>query len=435
MQTAVRASVPGAEMYALASRLFPLHRSLTGNGVRATLRELKGFLPNLQIIEVPSGTKAFDWEVPLEWTLRDAYVLNERGERVIDVRRNNLHVVAYSEPVDRILTRGELESHLHSLPEQPDAIPFVMSYYERRWGFCISQAQRVALPEGRYRVVIDSSLAPGHMTYGELVLPGSGDREVLLSTYLCHPSMANDNLSGICVTAYLARWISELTDRRHTYRILFIPETIGSIVYLSRHLEHLQRHTIAGFVITCVGDEGAFSLVPSRKGDTLADRVSLHVLQAEASGLRRYSYLDRGSDERQYCSPGVDLPVVCVTRAKFREYPEYHTSLDDLGLISASGLGGSWRALRRCVEVLEVNRRYRATFLCEPQLGRRALFPTLSIKGSGDARRTLLNVLAYCDGKSDLLGIAERVGAPADHCASVMDELVRQGLVEEVTAS
>ncbi|KPK52577.1 MAG: aminopeptidase [Thiotrichales bacterium SG8_50] len=417
-------------MYDLAKRLFPFPRSLTGDGVRRTLAEVQTLLPNLQVAEVDSGTRAFDWEVPQEWNIRDAYVLDESGRKVIDINTTNLHVIAYSVPVDEVVTREELDKHLYSLPDQPDVVPFVQSYYKRRWGFAIAHRERMALPRGNYRVVIDSTLQPGKMTYGELVLPGSEEKEVLLSTYFCHPSMANDNLSGICVTVFLAQWLARLQDRRYTYRILFIPETIGSIWYLSANLEHMRSKTIAGFVLTCCGDERQYSFLPSRKGETLADRAALHVLRHHAPEFKHYSFLERGSDERQYCSPGIDLPVVSLMRSKYHEYPEYHTSNDDLSLISPAGLGGAYDAMRKTIAILEQNYTYRSTVLCEPQLGKRGLYPTISIKGSTSGIQDMINLLAYCDGTLDLIGIAETIGAPAWQLVEIADRLLDANVIE-----
>ena len=420
------------DMYALASVLYPLNRSITGEGLRATLRMLAERLPGMAIREVPSGTQAFDWTVPDEWTVRDAYVEDEGGRRVIDFRQHNLHLVGYSEPVDLWLERDELDRHLHSLPEQPDAIPYVTSYYRRRWGFCLTENQRRALAPGRYHAVIDGALKPGVLNYGELILPGREDREVLLSTNVCHPSLANNELSGPVVTAALARWLqTSLGDRRYTYRILFLPETIGSVVYLSRHADEMKRKTLAGFVITCVGDERTYSLLSSPRANTIADRVAAHVLRHAVGSYVGYSFRYRGSDERQYCSPLIDLPVVSVMRSKYGAYPEYHTSLDDLTLISQKGLEGAFEVLRRCLLALESNCRYRVTLRCEPQLGKRGLYRILSHEDTD----TLVNLLAYADGERDLLEIAESIGADIGECAETAALLERNGLLEKMPAA
>ena len=324
----------GSEMYGWARDLFPVCRSLTGNGTRQTLAYLRDIVPEMTLHEVRSGTAAFDWIVPDEWNIAGGYIENEAGERVVDFADSNLHVVGYSQPVDGIFTLEELDPHLHSLPDRPDTVPYITSYYARNWGFCLTHNTRETMKAGRYRCVIDSTLGPGSLTYGEIFLPGTSSSEIFLSTYVCHPSMANNELSGPIVTIALARWLAGRRDRRYGIRIVFIPETIGSIVYLSRHLEHLKQHVIAGFNITCVGDDRAWSYLPSRRGDTLADRAALHVLGREHPDFVHYSYLDRGSDERQYCSPGVDLPVASVMRSKYGAYPEYHTSDDDLSVIS-----------------------------------------------------------------------------------------------------
>lgn len=422
-------------MHGWARELFPLCRSLTGPGVRATLSRLGCWLPGLQVRSVPSGFTAFDWTVPEEWTIRNAFISDESGQKLVDFERHNLHVVGYSEPVDRWLDLDELNEHLHSLPDQPTAIPYVTSYYARRWGFCLTDAQRRELRPGRYHVVIDSDLKPGVLNYGELILRGDTAREVLLSTYICHPSLANNELSGPVVTTALAQWLASLGRRRYTYRILFVPETIGSIVYLSQHLDHLKRHVVAGFNVTCIGDERGYSYLPSRNGDTLSDRAALHVLRHLAPGFKRYTFLDRGSDERQYCAPGVDLPIATIMRSKYGEYPEYHTSLDDLSLVTPAGLHGGYTALQHAIGVIERDWRPRVTVLCEPQLGRRGLYPTLSTRNSGDGVRTMMNLIAHCDGANTLLDIAERIGAPFWDVAPIADRLREQRLLEPVEPS
>lgn len=419
----------GAEIHALGRELFPICRSITGQGVRDTLARLREIVPEMEIHAVPSGEQCFDWIVPPEWNIRDAYILGPDGSRIADFSVNNLHVVGYSVPVDCYLELHELQKHLYSLPEQPQAIPYVTSYYEDRWGFCISHQQRESLQPGTYHVRIDSTKAPGVLNYGEIVLPGATSDEVFVSTYVCHPSMANNELSGPIVAIHLAKWLRALSKRRLSYRFVFIPETIGSIVYLSRNLDHLKAHVVAGFNVTCVGDDRQYSYLSSRRGDTLADRVARHVLSHLAPGFVSYSYLERGSDERQYCSPGVDLPVACIMRSKPGGYPEYHTSLDDFTLVTPSGLEGAFRVLQRCVECIEANITPHTRVLGEPQLGRRGLYPTLSTKDSSDTVKNLMNLLAYADGSRDLLAIAATIGVPMWELRETVSILEKNGLL------
>jgi aminopeptidase-like protein len=421
----------GEEMFGLLEQLFPICRSITGNGVRQTLKIIQEHIP-LSVFEVPSGTKVFDWTVPKEWNISDAYVLDESGKKIVDFQKSNLHVVGYSAPVDTTVTLQELQEHLYSLETQPDAIPYITSYYEERWGFCIQHSLRQKLSQGRYRVVIDSELKDGHLTYGELIIPGDTDEEVFLSTYICHPSMANNELSGPVVTTMLVKWIA-LKPRRYTYRIIFIPETIGSLTYLSRHLSRMKEKVIAGFNITCMGDDRAYSYVPSRHGGTLADKVAFAILHEKHPDFVRYSFLDRGSDERQYCSPGIDLPVVSIMRSKYREYPEYHTSLDDMKLVTPAGLQGGFSVLRDCLDLLERNRIYRGTCLGEPQLSRRRLFPSLGTKGTHRMVADTLNILAYADGKHDLVDLSAITRIPLSRLFAIVDELFKADLLSEVS--
>ena len=416
-------------MHDWAKELFPLTRSLTGAGVRATLAFLSDKVHGLEVDEVPSGSPAFDWTVPDEWTIRDAWVEDEHGNRVIDFEAHNLHVVGYSEPVDKWMDLEELQEHLYSLPEQPDAIPYITSYYQRRWGFCLTHNQRQQLKPGRYRAVVDADLEPGVLNYGELVIPGDSDQEILLSTYVCHPSMANNELSGPVVTTAIAQWLQSLPGRRYTYRIVFIPETIGSMVYLSRNLDHLKQRVVAGFNVTCIGDERVYSYLPSRAGNTLSDQAAKHVLHHIDPAFCRYTWLDRGSDERQYCAPGVDLPIATVMRSKYGEYPEYHTSLDDLDLVTPAGLEGGYWALRRALVVIENNVVPTVTVLGEPQLGKRGLYPNISTKGSTSATRVLMNLLSYCDGERTLLDIADLIDQPMWDLVPLLEQLQEHGLV------
>ncbi|HDY90209.1 MAG TPA: DUF4910 domain-containing protein [bacterium] len=419
----------GEKIYSLAQQLFPICRSLTGEGVRKTLSLIKRQLPELEIHEVPSGTRCFDWTVPDEWNINDAYIIDPDGNKIADFRKNNLHVVGYSTPVDETVLLDELQNHIYSLPDQEDAIPYITSYYKKHWGFCITDKQRKALKQGRYRVHIDSSLKPGHLTYGQLIIPGRSSREIFLSTYICHPSLANNELSGPCVTTYLAKWLQSLENRHYTYRIIFIPETIGSIYYLSRNLEYLKEHVIAGFNVSCVGDERTYSFMPSRQGNTLADRVAQHVLKHIYPDFKRYSFLNRGSDERQYCSPGVDLPVVLVGRSKYGQYPEYHTSKDNMDFITPAGLSGGYNAIRQCLICLEHNEKLKTGVLCEPQLGKRGLYPLISSKETTKQVRPMMDLIAYADGTNDLLGIADLINREMWSLFEIVNKLKSENLL------
>lgn len=422
----------GNEMYGLCERLFPICRSITGNGVRETLNILKESCPELKIHEVPTGTKVFDWQVPKEWNIREAYVENSSGEKIIDFKNNNLHVVGYSVPVDKVVDLSELKTIIYTQEDQPDVIPYVTSYYKERYGFCMSKVQKDSLPEDDYHIYIDSDLKDGSLTYGEIIIPGESEQEIFLSTYVCHPSMANNELSGPAIAIHLAKWLSSLEKRRYTYRIIFIPETIGSITYLSKNLDILKKNVVAGFNISCVGDDRTFSYVASRYGNTLADKVAKNVLKYYYPDYKVYSFLDRGSDERQYNAPGVDLPVCAICRSKYGEYPEYHTSKDDLQLISATGLQGAFEVYQECIVALENNFKYKINVLCEPQLGKRGLYPTMSQKGSYAAVKAMTDFIAYADGTNDLIDISNIIGVPVNELISIVDKLQKNQLIDKV---
>ena len=418
----------GESMYALTQKLFPICRSLTGNGVRETLRELQRVAPGLQLHEVPSGTPVWDWRIPREWRLRDAWIKDAKGRKIIDFRENNLHVVGYSAPLHRKVSLAELREMVHTLPEQPDWVPYVTSYYHESSGFCMSYRQLMSLKEGEYEVCIDSELVEGSLTYADLVIPGESAEEIMFSTYVCHPSMANNELSGPALAIHLAQYL-QARRNRYTYRFVFAPETLGAITYLSRHSEHLRRHLKAGFVLTCVGDCGEFSYVASRYGDTYADKVAQCILATERPRYKSYSFLERGSDERQYCAPGVDLPVCSVLRSKYGTYPEYHTSADDLSFVSAASYQETWDIYLKMIELIEADGRYRVTCLGEPQLGRRGLYPATSKKGSSECARTMMNMIAYMDGKNDLMDISRRIGAPVRELIGYLPCLQEAGLI------
>ncbi|MCC8154757.1 MAG: DUF4910 domain-containing protein [Tannerellaceae bacterium] len=419
-------------MIELARRLYPICRSITGKGVRDTLHMLKEEYQELQLCEIPSGTKVFDWTVPKEWNIKDAYIENDDGSKIVDFQQNNLHVVGYSLSMNVYLTWEELQPYLYSLPEQPDAIPYVTSYYKERSGFCITENQRREMSKikGKFHCVVDSTLEDGVLNYGEIILPGETDKEILLSTYICHPSMVNNELSGPVVTIELAKWLKSLENRHYTYRILFIPETIGSIAYLSLHKDELKDKMVAGFVLSCVGDERTYSYVESRYGDTLTDKVIQNVLKFHYPDYKKYSFLQRGSDERQYNAPGIDLPVCSICRSKYGEYPEYHTSLDNFDLVTENGLQGTLSLMKKIILALEHNRKYKITCFCEPQLGKRGLYPTVSRKGSSNSVRALTNFIAYADGRNDLIDISNMIAEPIDDLIPIVKNLMKAGLIE-----
>ena len=419
----------GQEMFNTMENLFPICRSITGNGVRQTLKIISNDIP-LKIHEVPTGTNCFDWNVPKEWNIRDAFVADKNGKKIIDFQKCNLHVVGYSVPIDKWVDLIELKKHLHSLPEQPDAIPYVTSYYNENWGFCMAHDERLNLKEGKYHVHIDSSLKNGSMTYGECIIPGEKREEVFLSTYICHPSMANNELSGPVIAKFIAKWINS-KPRKYSYRLIFIPETIGSIYYLSKHLNELKKNVVAGFNISCIGDNNNYSYVASRNENSYADRVAYHVLSKSNNSFVKYSFLDRGSDERQYCSPGIDLPVVTLCRSKFGAYPEYHTSLDNLNLVSVEGLYGGYKLVKDSLRVIENNNIYKPLINCEPKLGKYGLYSS-GIKNPSEYTKLVKNLIAYIDGEKDLLWIAEKINCKIFDLLDIVKKLIKFNIIDEI---
>lgn len=421
----------GKILYSYIKRLFPICRSLTGYGVRQTLVELKKIMPDMQVYEVPTGTQVQDWVIPKEWNIRDAWIKDSKGNTIINFKQNNLHVVGYSTPIHKKLSLAELNEILYTLPEQPDLIPYITSYYKERYGFCMTENQRLALREDTYEIYIDSELKDGSLTYADLVVPGETDEEIMFSTYVCHPSMANNELSGPVLAIFLAKWLSA-HPRRFTYRFVFAPETIGSIIYITRNLNHLKQKLKAGFILTCVGDPGKFSYIPSRYGDTLADKVALNVLRYKVPDYISYSFLDRGSDERQYCAPGVDLPFCSVIRTKYGIYPEYHTSGDNLNYVTADALQESFDFYKSLILTLEENKKYRVKCLGEPQLGKRGLYPTTSTKNTKKIVQHMMDLIAYSDGTNDLIDISNRINAPVWKLADIAKKMISTDLFEEV---
>lgn len=398
------------ELETYFDRLWPICRSLSGQGVRDSLDILSELVP-MERHRIASGSKVFDWEVPKEWNIRDAYILTPDGRKIADFKVNNLHVVSYSVPVNREMDYAALRPHLRTLPDRPNAIPYVTSYYREDWGFCLAHATLETLPkEGMYKVVIDSSLESGFLDYGEAILPGSSDREVLFSTYVCHPSMANNELSGPLVQAFLYRKLAAMPKRRYSYRFVFAPETIGIIAYLHRVGAHLKQHLDAGYVLTCVGDRGDLTYKGSKRADSLADRAAEHVLRYSGKAHRVIPFAVGGSDERQYCSPGFNLPVGSLMRTPYQQYPEYHSSDDNKALISFAHLADTLETYYAIAQVLELNECYTCSVQHgEPQLGKRGLYPSsVNPDDSREAVHNLLHLLSFADGHTDLIEIAER---------------------------
>jgi aminopeptidase-like protein len=418
----------GAWMHGLVSELYPICRSITGDGLRRTLEILRRET-GVALRSVPTGTAVLDWTVPKEWNIRDAFIANARGERVVDFRKSNLHVVNYSVPVRARMTLDALRPRLHSLPDRPDWIPYRTSYYAEDWGFCLAHRDLERLPDGDYEVVIDSSLEPGRLDYGELLLPGSSPEEVLFSAHACHPSLANDNLSGLAVLSALARLLAG-AERRYSYRFLFVPGTIGSIAWLAGN-EAAADRVRHGLTAACLGDAGPLNYKKSRRGDAEIDRAARHALRTSGERFEMVDFSPYGYDERQYNSPGFNLPVGSLTRTPHGKYPEYHTSADDVAFVKPESLAGSLRAYLDIVAVLEGDGRFRNTHpKGEPQLGRRGLYRAVGgFPDPGEATMAMLWVLNLSDGGPSLLDVAERSGLPFDRVRAAADALLAHGLL------
>jgi aminopeptidase-like protein len=425
----------GEGMYNLAEKLFPICRSITGNGVRETLRILRSFCAELNLYEIPSGTKVFDWTIPQEWNIKDAFIKDNKGCKIIDFAHSNLHVMGYSIPIHKKIKKEQLLQFIYTEPRKPDVIPYVTSYYKKCFGFCMSENQKKEIinkysENDEFEICIDSSLTDGFLNYGELLIPGETSEEIFFSTYICHPSMANNELSGPCLAIYLADWVAKLSKRRYTYRFVFIPETIGAITYICKNLDTLKKNVKAGFNLTCLGDDRTYSYVESKYADTLADKVIQNVLKFHFPNYKKYSFLESGSDERRYQAPGVELPVVCFSRSLYGEYPEYHTSADNLSVISPEGLQGSFNVMTKCITALEHNKIYKATTTCEPQLGKRNLYPTVSQKRQHDEVSKLIHILSYADGKNDTIDLSNIIDTPVNELLDYVNILVKNKLID-----
>ena len=426
----------------LGKKLFPICRSITGNGVRTTLKILKEHLPKLKIHEVRSGTKVFDWVVPPEWNIKDAYVKDFNGKKIISFKKNNLHLVNYSTPLNKKLTKKELFKHIHTHEKLSNAIPYLTSYYKKYWGFCITQKQKKIF-DRKYKindffeVKVDSNFNnKGSLTYGELIIPGKSKKEILISTYICHPSMANNELSGPLVSTALAKHYSSKKIHSKTLRFIFIPETIGAITYLNRNLNYLKKNVIAGFNLCCIGDDRQYSFIPTKYGNTLSDKAAKKAFKDLKIKFRRYSFLQRGSDERQFNSPGIDLPIASLMRTKYASYPEYHTSLDDFSLVTNRGLKGGFDLSKKAIDILINNVVPFNLVLCEPRIKKRKLYENLKArdriefnKNSYNFRMKYMNFLQYADGTNDLTDISNYIKTSFDETFKIFKALEKKKLV------
>ena len=425
----------GNNIYKFAKKIFPINRSLTGDGNRLTLKLIKKIIPNLKIKEIPSKTRVYDWTIPEEWNVNDAYIINPNGKKICSFKQNNLHLVGYSQPINKSLNLNQLKKHLHFNKSLPSAIPYVVSYYKKNWGFCISYKEFKKLKKGNYKVVINSKLSKGSMTYGELIIPGKIKKEILLSTYICHPSLANNEISGPSLLTFVGKFLNSLKDRYYTYRLVFHPENIGAIAYISKNFKVLKKNVVAGYVLSCVGDDRSYSFMPSRNGNSLSDKVAKYVLKNYTKKFQEFSFLDIGSDERRYCAPNINLPVCSIMRTKYGNYKEYHTSQDNMSLVSNKGFQGAYNIYLNVIKVLENNHIYITRTKCEPQLGKRDLYPNVSRwpnKKSWSEISKIVNLLSYADGQNDLIDLSEKIKVRADDLFNILNKLIKEDLIKKI---
>ena len=406
------------QMLKWAKDLFSICRSITGDGTRMTLSYFEKINPEFRRLKFKTGQKVFDWEIPKEWNIKDAYLEHESGERYAEFNKCNLHIVGYSKPINKKISKKELLNYIHTQKDQPDSIPYVTSYYKERWGFCLSENQKSKLPDGNYKVIIDSDLKNGNLELSDAIFKGKTKKEIFFSSYICHPSMANNELSGPVLLNAIMHYIkSNYPKSKFTYRFVLLPETIGSIAYLSKFMKVMKSNMICGFNLTCVGDERAYSYVGSRKGNTLADDA-IEAALFGLSNVKKYSYLDRGSDERQYCAPGIDLPVCQFSRSRDK-YPEYHTHKDNFNVVTQKGLEGSFNVVKKIIDAIELELYPKTTMFGEPNLGKRGLYSTLSQKGKYDNTRLRMNLIAQSDGMTNIFKIAKLLKEPLDILCNV----------------
>ena len=422
-------------MYNLIKKLMPLNRSIAGPANLLTLLELKKINQKLNIKYFKSKKKVFDWEVPNEWIVKDAWIKNINGEKVLDFKKNNLHIVNYSIPKKETLIRlKDLKKKIFSIKEIPLAIPYITSYYKKNWGFCMAYSKLKNLTDEKYIIKIDSKIFPGKMNYGEILIKGKSKKEILLTTYICHPSMANNELSGPSLLIHLSKWIQN-KKRKYSYRILFLSETIGSIAYIHKNIKDLKRKVLAGYVITCVGDDRTVSYVPSRNGNSIADKSALNILKKLKYKFKKFSWLERGSDERQFCWPNVDLPVCSVTRSKYHTFPEYHTSLDTLdGVVTKKGLNTSINIYKKILLDIEKKIFPITTSVCEPMLSKYNLYPKLGFYKKNDKDKNksklILNILSFCDGSNSVEEISQKCRIGLFLCQKIINLISKKKLIK-----
>ena len=394
-----------------AKDLFPICRSITGNGQRKTMRYFKKINPEFRTIKFNTGKKIYDWQIPEEWNISDAYIQHQSGKKYAEFKKNNLHIVGYSTPVNKVISKKELLKHIYTQKDQPSAVPYVTSYYKKNWGFCISENQKKKLPSGKFKVFINSSLKKGTLDIYQAKLKGKSHKEIFFSSYICHPSMANNELSGPVLLNALIKYIKDFypKNRKFSYHFVLLPETIGSIAYLSKFKKEMKKNIICGYNLTCVGDDGDYSYITSRNGNTLAEELLEKALKGKKN-VKKYTFIDRGSDERQYCAPGIDLPVCSFLRSK--EFKEYHTDKDNFSIVSQKGLEGSFNVIKKIIDQFEKNIYPKNNILCEPNLGKRNMYPTISQKGIYKNIKSRMDLIAFSDGNTSLREIAKKISQP-----------------------
>ena len=420
----------------LAKKLYPINRSITGKGIIKTLKIIKtNHLPKLNIKKIKSGTKVYDWRIPAEWNIKDAYIKDEAGKKIVDYKKSNLHIVSYSKKIKKYINRKELNEHLFSLPKKPKAIPYVTSYYKSFWGFCISHKERKKIRGNKFFVRIDSNFnKKGNLPYGELYLKGKSSKEILISTYICHPSMANNEISGPVISTFIAKHFKNLR-KKYSMRFIFVPETIGAIAYIKKNLKNLKRNVIASYCLTCIGDEKNYSVILSKYGNDLSDLTALEGFKKSKIKYKKYSYLDRGSDERQFNSFGVEIPMTVISRTKFGNYPEYHTSLDDFSVVTENGLNGGYKIVKKILSLLQNKILPYSKIICEPMLSKRKLYPTRSSLSKSKIDQNIRNILSfmsYSNGKNDLDKISKLINLSKAETKKIFNLLKKKKLIIEL---